>query len=111
MDKQITCTYDLEADALYIGDLNQDINDTIQITNNLIIDYNNDDAVVGVEVLSLTHLLKINVEDLIKLFNNDSIKIYLEPSDKIREFKQVYGADEWLDKLVTGTYQRNEQMD
>lgn len=101
----IIMSYDIEADSLLIILKQADFFETVQITDNLIIDIGENGELVTVEVLNLSHILKQPIEEFYEIFLNGSgVNFILEPTDDI----PWDGDVEWLKKLSIGTYQRNE---
>lgn len=101
--------YDITADALFINcNKEEDIYETIPVTDNLIIDINKDCGLVNVEVLNLSHVLKKPVSEFYKVFRDMSgVEFSLEPKEKILSDVDVGDVD-WLNKLIVGTYQIRE---
>lgn len=58
-------SYDLEVDALYIEKKDDDYVYSIEVTSKLIIDFNSTKDIIGVEMLDVSRILKIDEEELI----------------------------------------------
>jgi len=63
--------FDKVANALYFRLSNQDVDSTEEISEGIIVDYDNDGKIVGIEILNFTKK-KLNLNDLI-LMNEDEI--------------------------------------
>lgn len=58
-------SYDLEVDALYIEKKDDDYVYSIEVTSKLIIDFNSTNDIIGVEMLDVSKVLKIDEKELI----------------------------------------------
>ena len=58
-------SYDLEVDALYIEKKDDDYVYSIEVTSKLIIDFNSTNDIIGVEMLDVSKILKIDEKELI----------------------------------------------
>ena len=65
-------SFDKMANALYIRFSNEKVSNSDEIVDGIIIDYGNDDIIIGVEILNFTErnlnlndLVKMNIEELI----------------------------------------------
>ena len=71
-------SYDLEVDALYIEKKDDDYVYSIEVTSKLIIDFNSTNDIIGVEMLDVSRILKIDEEELT---NPKTVNIKITPQN------------------------------
>lgn len=71
-------SYDLEVDALYIEKKDDDYEYSIEVNSKLIIDFNSTNDIIGLEMLDVSRILKIDEEEFI---NPKTVNIKITPQN------------------------------
>ena len=102
-------SYDLEVDVLYIEKKDDDYKYSIEVTSKLIIDFNSTNDIIGVEMLDVSRILKIDEEELINP-KTVNIEITTQNNETYLMDMEINGQHLIIYKNSNGVYYMNNNL-